>query len=240
MTHKDIYTKFQIEYDKESVTSSYPSLTQYEIATILDKAYLALIAQKFTGNNTRKAVFEADVKSVEDLRPLITTQLAETPHKAVTIPAENASVFLIPSKYDYVKPTLSSEQAPEFLYFVQAFANTAGGDHTVDLLSHANAKQFMKTENNIPWIKNDVCYIEGIYIVVLSDAYTNEDIYNLYVTYIHKPARFVDHYKNPEDQEFELSETMAEELINLAIVFALENVESQRLSTKVQTRGLEA
>jgi hypothetical protein len=54
MTHSDIYTKFMIEYDKANITSSYPSLTKYEIATILDKAYLALIAQKYTGNNTRR------------------------------------------------------------------------------------------------------------------------------------------------------------------------------------------
>ena len=40
--------------------------------------------------------------------------------------------------------------------------------------------------------------------------------------------------------EFELSDQVAEELINLAIVFALENVESPRLNTKLNTRGLEA
>lgn len=73
MTHKDIYEKFMIEYDKENVTTSYPSLTEYEIATLLDKAYLALIAQKFTGNNTRKVSFEGDEKAVEDLQPLIRT-----------------------------------------------------------------------------------------------------------------------------------------------------------------------
>ena len=39
---------------------------------------------------------------------------------------------------------------------------------------------------------------------------------------------------------FELSDSMAEELINLAIAMALENVESPRLSTKLNTRGLEA
>lgn len=39
--------------------------------------------------------------------------------------------------------------------------------------------------------------------------------------------------------EFELSDSMAEELINLAIAMALENVESPRLSTKLNTRGLE-
>lgn len=43
-----------------------------------------------------------------------------------------------------------------------------------------------------------------------------------------------------ETTEFELSDEMANELVNLAIVFALENVESPRLNTKLNTRGLEA
>ena len=71
MTHADIITKFLIEYDKANITSSYPSLTDYEIATVLDKAYLALLAQKITGNNPRQVGFEADVKAIEDMRPLI-------------------------------------------------------------------------------------------------------------------------------------------------------------------------
>ena len=60
-----------IEYDKANVLSSYPSLTEYEVATFLDKAYNALIAQKVTGNNVRRMGFETDVKAIEDLSPLI-------------------------------------------------------------------------------------------------------------------------------------------------------------------------
>ena len=60
MTYQDIYTKFMIEYDKANVTSSYPMLTEYEVATILDRAYLALIWQKVSGNNTRRVPFEYD------------------------------------------------------------------------------------------------------------------------------------------------------------------------------------
>ena len=71
MTHNDIYTKFMIEYDKANVTSSYPSLTKYEVATILDKAYYALIAQKVTGNNPRQIPFESDVKAIADVQPLV-------------------------------------------------------------------------------------------------------------------------------------------------------------------------
>jgi hypothetical protein len=75
MTHKDIYIKFMIEYDKANVTSSYPSLTEYEVATFLDKAYNALIAQKVTGNNPRRSTFESDIKAVSDLNPLLKTKL---------------------------------------------------------------------------------------------------------------------------------------------------------------------
>lgn len=39
--------------------------------------------------------------------------------------------------------------------------------------------------------------------------------------------------------KFELSDTMAEELINLAVAMALENVESTRLQTKLNTLPLE-
>ena len=39
---------------------------------------------------------------------------------------------------------------------------------------------------------------------------------------------------------FECNDTMAEELISLAVSFALENVESQRLNSKLNMRGLEA
>ena len=73
MTHKDIYTKFMIEYDKAGASTSYPSLTEYEVATVLDKAYNALIAQKVTGNNVRRSTVESDIKSIADLGPLTKT-----------------------------------------------------------------------------------------------------------------------------------------------------------------------
>ena len=60
-----------IEYDKANVTSSYPSLTEYEVATVLDKAYNALIAQKVTGNNIRRVALEGDLKNISDIAPLI-------------------------------------------------------------------------------------------------------------------------------------------------------------------------
>lgn len=104
MTHKDIYTKFMIEYDKAGASTSYPSLTEYEIATFLDKAYNALIAQKVTGNNYRRSAFESDTKAIADLGPL----------------TKSTSVAL--STDTTVAPNVSKCSTPEdMLYFLNAF-----------------------------------------------------------------------------------------------------------------------
>ena len=106
MTHKDIYTKFMIEYDKANVTSSYPSLTEYEVATVLDKAYNALIAQKVTGNNVRRAGFEADLKSIADIQSLV---VQKTDVQFITVD-------------DSIAPNVIKTNLPEAcLYFINAY-----------------------------------------------------------------------------------------------------------------------
>ena len=102
MTHNDIYTKFLIEYDKANVTSSYPQLTEYEIATVLDKAYNALIAQKVTGNNYRRMPFEADIKAISDLQPLVVSEDYGRPF----------------SDNQYIKNQLDFNLPDDFLYYV--------------------------------------------------------------------------------------------------------------------------
>lgn len=227
--YKDILTKFQIEYDKEGGTfSSYPSLTEYEIATILDKAYLALIAQKLTGNNPRRAVFEADTKAIEDLRGLINTEKLNKDSN-IDDPVNNEKCFTLPD---------------DMLYFIQGAAKIGNYTHTVALISHDTAKNFFSTESNNPWIQNAVAFIEGNRIALLYDYFDhkNDDI-ELYATYIKMPKKFANQDETTnfdERYKFQLSDSMVEELINLAIIMALENVESQRLTTKVQTRPLES
>lgn len=72
------------------------------------------------------------------------------------------------------------------------------------------------------------------------------------LTYIRKPNTFVkqlteegtsffdDGGTNDPRYQFECNDTVAEELVSLAVSFALENVESQRLNSKLNMRGLEA
>ena len=221
MKHSEVKTKFKIEYDKAEYASSYPSLTEYEIATILDKAYLALIAQKLTGNNPRQAAFEADIKAIEDIRPLITREIASANQQDAV--CANDCTYIVPES---------------FLYYVQSFIKYKDDMSQVRLVSHEDAAKFMCTTINYPWIDVPVCFIEDneIHVLVDPEEYKKAPK-QLDVVFIKKPAKFTD---MNDDVLFELNDTVAEELINLAIIMALENVESPRLTTKVQTRPLES
>lgn len=245
MTHNDIYTKFMIEYDKANVASSYPSLTEYEIATILDKAYNALIAQKFTGNNPRRSSFESDNKSISDLQPLIKTDLCTGSLYDVNSFSAN-----LPNEFLYyisscIKHTISKESKP-MDELTKRIVN-------VKLVDHNTANKFLISPTNLPWVKTPVCYIEGNKITVIYDPMMQDLEKDIYVTFIKKPNTFVKEKLTegntyftwigdtvPETYKFECNDTVAEELISLAVTFALENVESQRLNTKLNMRGLEA
>lgn len=242
MTHNDIKEKFLIEYDKANVTSSYPSLTSYEIATILDKAYLALIAQKVTGNNPRRAPFEADTKAISDVQELITFE--RLPRLNIpNPPADNATVYDL--------PTTSDGNGDQFLYYVSGMVYLSEQLNPVVLVSHETAQKFKQSSTNRPWIKNPVAYIESGAIVMLYDNYASgeDGMSNMnhkvqipgefHITFIKEPAKFVNDL-DESTTPFELNDSMAEELISLAVTFALENVESTRLQTAAQMRGLEA
>lgn len=223
MTYKDIHKKYMIEYDKENVTSSYPSLTTYEIATILDKAYLALIAQKLTGNQQR-VPFEGDIKAIEDVRNLIASKNISKSN--TTLPIDNAVTYKLSG----------------ILYFLTALVLIDGKLVTTNLVNHEIAKNFMHTATNRPWIKNSVCYIEEDNLIVLYDDYSHKNVGDLQLTYIKQPDKFVDHIngKTFDDTQFALNDTMVEELISLAIIMSLETVESPRLQTKLNTKALES
>ena len=127
------------------------------------------------------------------------------------------------------------------------------------------ALKFRSNAYNKPWIKIPIGYIEDNKLYIIYDSFDveNERIGNeCHITYIRKPNTFVkdlnDHVKypaetgyydyfRPSDADkdnpyyvFECGDTIVEELISLAISYALENIESTRLTTKLNMRGLEA
>ena len=238
MTHKDIYTKFMIEYDKADITSSYPSLTEYEIATLLDKAYLALLAQKLTGNNSRQAAFESDNKAIEDVRPLIKTVGISKSTTQDALNATNEVDFEVPDDMLYYVNSNVDLQDD-----IQSIDNKAHNTSNVNLVTHEIAQSFMNTATNLPWIMHPVLYIESDKMYVLYDSYKYQTPTKLILTYIQKPNKFALENEDVDFSDtstFQSSDSMAEELINLAIIFATKIVENPRLTTEVETRPLES
>jgi len=288
MTHQDIYTKFMIEYDKANVTSSYPSLTEYEVATVLDKAYNALIAQKVTGNNIRRAGFESDNKAVSDLQPLIKrVDLGNESNTHI----KNVKSFNLESDFLYfvdcnISTTLTKTENSKLPMDEPEENNSTTRIIPVKMVSHQMAEGFFESAYNMPWVKQPVCYIEDNKIFIVYDPYNIPNLTGK-LGYIKTPNKFAkdisddnvrdemvadddafaqidkisyfsytmrkntDALYNESAQEelkksldtyytFECNDTVAEELISLAVAFALENIESQRLNSKLNMRGLEA
>lgn len=120
------------------------------------------------------------------------------------------------------------------------------------LVTHQIAQKFFTSSFNIPWIKVPVSYIEDGVLYVVYDLLNTPQMDDATIVYIKKPNTFVKDLSIPQEgyvtyfegdgpaYEFECNSTVAEELISLAVTFALENVESQRLNSKLNMRGIEA
>ena len=236
MTYNDIYKKFLIEYDKADVSSSYPSLTNEEIAAILDKAMYALIAQKVTGNNPRKVALDMDSKSMSDIAPLIKYFDTKKSDDESLIKANNEFLF-----------KFGDNGTPQYLLDGIIKYNDSDKE-VVNLTTSLISDKFKETIHNKPWIKQPIMYIQSsnlndgdevIHVLVDSRHIDKENLNpQLYIRGVYMPSTFKSNENN--EAEFLLSDTVCEELINLAVIFACRNVQDPRLTTVVQTKSLEA
>lgn len=241
MTYEEITKKFLIQYDKEPVTSSYPSLTKTEIAHILDKSYLTIIAQKLTGRNQDRVVFEGDLKAVEDIRPLITTIDVDEDKNAVVATVDNEIIYNIPNDMlYYLQCSMYLTNKVSSIY--DDFQKTETRLVPTQIIKHADAQKFEVTPYNTPWIKIPVVYLESDKIHLLYDMFKYKvgDDNKLSVTYIKKPISFVSALDKQNVTQFELSDTVAEELINQSLITALDMIESSRLQSKLNINQIDA
>ena len=239
MTYNDIYKKFLIEYDKADVSSSYPSLTNEEIAAILNKAMYALIAQKVTGNNPRKVALDMDSKAMSDIAPLIkyfdTNYLTSSDSESL-VTANNELLF-----------KFGDTGTPRYLLDGIIKYNDSDKE-VVNLTTSLISDKFKETIHNKPWIKQPIMYIQSsnlndgdkvIHVFVDSRHIDKENLNpQLYIRGVYMPSEFT--VNQNSDEIFLLSDTVCEELINLAVIFACRNVQDPRLTTVVQTKSLEA
>lgn len=220
MTKDQLHTAFKIELDK-SGNMGYPAFLPEEIDYWLDKALYQVISNKFTGNNTLKQPFEKSVKRISDLKGLIYTAI---------IPGV---------KEDNVNKIVFTNAFDGKLFYVQAVLSVDDKIITnVDLVEHTNAKQFLQTYDNTPWIETPVAVIENKNLIVYVDPISMiGETYEIELTYVIKPITFSE--VSATEQYQYLGDNVLQEIVSRATALALENIESPRVQTKTQLNQID-
>lgn len=254
MTYQDIYNKFMIEYDKANVSSSYPSFTEYEICTFLDKAYLAVIAQKVGHSPSQSMLIEQDPKSIHELSHLYTIcEVGDISRFEDRRLARNAfflgglgqsfnydALYIINAKCD-----IWMQQSPDEKQVIYS--------GNIKPVSIETAQKSFETSSNYPRLKQPLLIAteyaadggEAAFIIVLDptladviyDNNLNQGLcFNASFQYIKHPDSFNEHLNS----NFLVPDKLASEIISTAVIIALENIESPRVQTKAQLKQLEA
>lgn len=220
MNLSELHIAFKLEADKTG-SLNYPSFEPEEIDYWLNKAYLALVNQKMFGNNPRGEGFDQSQKREDDIRNLILT----------------TSVTPITSSAIVNGLGVNLTDLPNYLYFISSRTIFSNGNQAVNLnISHNEKDKFVETAINIPWIKHPVVYIEGGNLIVLYDRYSAAaDSYTtdlIEVTYLRKPEALS---INTPSQVPIISEHVHQEIVDLAVYLAIENISSPRVQTSQLT-----
>lgn len=224
MTREQLHIAFKIAIDKNSQSIAFggcPAFLPEEIDYWLNLALYQEINTKFTGNNATKIAFEGSVKRTHDLENLIRTDNAVTATKeAGTNRCFIANLF-----------------SDKRMFFVDAVLNFGNKKANVILVSHKDAQKFKKTHSNNPWIENPVCVIEdNTLYIYYDDVSMNSNNYSVDITYVKYPTKVEN---LPADGMGEIPEYMQYEVVNRAVELALEDIESQRVQTKIQLNQLD-
>lgn len=231
MNIEDLHIAFKIELDKSSSFGDYtfagnPSFLPGEIDYWLNKALMQTINTKFTGNNKLQQAFETSVKRTTDLERLIKT---DSGINLITDSGSNKVMLTNFATEDVPDPTIVR------MFYIQSVLVFGTKRVNVDLVNHEQAKRFLKTYNNNPWIPTPVATIHNNMLTIYVDTTTMVGPYTLDLTYVKEPLKFS--YTNLSEF-IELPDYVYNEIVSTAIALALDNIESKRVGTKLELNNI--
>lgn len=237
VTREDLHIAFKVAMDKNSQSTAFggaPAFLDDEIDFWLDQALFQLISVKFTGHNDLEQPFEGSVKRIQDLEKLVKTD------KGISATLDTGTNRIT------ISNLLSNQaQGEGRMFFVNAVVHWAQTDNndviprtpsaTVIMVDHVTANRFLETHNNKPWIDNPVATIEDNTLQIYVDTSLTTSPYTVDITYVKYPTKIED---LGSEGLTEIPEYMRYELINIAVMLALENIESQRMRNKYEFNKL--
>ena len=224
MTVGDIHKAFKVQMDKNAEAVAFggcPAFLSEEIDLFLNQAFNEVVMNKFTGSNVLRASFEGNVKRVADLEGLVKTD------KGVSLTPESNSNVLTLSNYS------NNNQRMLYVNGVLHFNNSAAN---CILVSHADSRGFIKAYNNDPWIDSPIAVLEDDTLKVMIDTHTMKAPFTIDLTYVSFPPTI--NSATPTTVINQVPDRILYEIINRAVVIALENVESKRSESKLQLNNL--
>lgn len=221
----DIHKAFKIQMDKNADSVSYggcPSFLPEEEDLFLNQAFIEVISNKFTGTNVSQVPFEGSVKRIADLENLVKTDY-------------DISASLDSSSNVLTVENFSGDNSR--MFYVDAVLHFGSKQSNCVLISHQDSRKFRKTYSNDPWIDVPVSTLADNKLMVFIDTHTMAEPYSIDITYVSFPPKI--NYTEPNNNITQVPERVLYEVINRAVVIALENIESKRTETKVQINNLQ-
>ena len=224
MTVSEIHKAFKVNMDKNAEAVAFggcPAFLPEEIDLFLNQAFIQTVMTKFTGSNSLRVPFEGNVKRVADLEGLVKTDTG------ISLSLDSGSNVLTLENY--------SNDGKRMLYIngVLHFNNSSAN---CILISHNDARRFVKMYNNDPWIDTPVATLEDNRLKVMVDIHTMNTPFTIDLTYIAFPP-IIDS-SSPSTTIDQVPDRILYEVIDRAVALALENIESKRTESKMQLNNL--
>lgn len=231
MNNKDSHIYFKVILDKNAEGIAFggcPAFLPEEIDLFLNQAQLEILSNKTTGNNALRVDLEGSISNISEINRLIVTD-------------ENLQAYNT-NYNEYIIDNIHGEDDHR-MTILSAVLKYGQYKANCSITSHAVAGLYRQTYNNVPWVENPIAMLEDDNFVVYVDPIVSlnpmyaprvengKQYYRVDITYIKKPKKF--NYQEP-DEELDFPDDVMNEIINRAVVLALENIESQRTSTKLQ------
>lgn len=228
MTNRDAHIQFKVLLDKSSVNGSFIGTAAFlpkEIDIFLNKAQYEILSDKFSGHTPLGVRMEGDRQRMSELDKLIKT---------------DSNLIATNTKFnEFIIPNIHGDNNERMIILnVDLFFQNS---HISDCLfaNHDFINNYKQTYHNTPWVPQPMVVLEDnkmlLYVdpvLMQTDGYkpTNSK-YNVAVTYLKKPKAFNYTQLN---KELDLPDDVIMEIIDRAVLIALDNIESPRVNTKVQ------
>ncbi len=231
MTIAEMHNEFRQAGDRLDA-STIPDMLPEQVDYILNEAIVRFTKTRYSGNNEFKMGFEEIQKRTEDLKTLVFTEFPVISTITTEINTFKADLDTL-----YVDEALSTLSTKEYWFLVRCRARVVKTGCTstyvpIILYQHDDLDNVMLDPFKKPIIDEVVGYFESGDLYIITSSGTTVDRVKL--SYIKKPieVRYGSIYPTPVSNiDCDLSEHTHKEIIQLAVVITLENIESKRLET---------